>query len=178
MLTQDAPRMSEDMVVQRIISGGQTGADLGGLMAGKRLGIETGGWAPRGWRTESGPSPALGETYGLVEHESDRYEERTADNVRDSDGTILFGRLSSSGSLLTEKWCRTLRRPMWLVPWSPLVSFSDYASRDWTPEDAVRDWIRRKKVRTLNVAGNRESANRGICEAVTEFLVRTLGETG
>lgn len=41
----------------RIISGGQTGADQGALVAAKQLGIETGGWTPRGFLTEAGPCP-------------------------------------------------------------------------------------------------------------------------
>ena len=36
----------------KIISGGQTGADMGGLLAAKDLGIRTGGWMPKGWLTE------------------------------------------------------------------------------------------------------------------------------
>ena len=40
-------------MLSRIISGGQTGADEGGLMAAALLGIPTGGWMPRGFLRES-----------------------------------------------------------------------------------------------------------------------------
>jgi Circularly permutated YpsA SLOG family len=41
----------QTMLLKKIISGGQTGADQAGLRTAKRLGIETGGWMPQGWRT-------------------------------------------------------------------------------------------------------------------------------
>lgn len=36
----------------KIISGGQTGADMGGLEAAREYGFPTGGYAPKGWMTE------------------------------------------------------------------------------------------------------------------------------
>jgi hypothetical protein len=53
-------------MIERVISGGQTGADQGGLRAAQACGIPTGGWAPRGWLTEAGPAPWLAD-WGLVE---------------------------------------------------------------------------------------------------------------
>jgi len=40
------------MILHKIISGGQTGADRAGLVVGKSLGLEIGGTAPKGWKTE------------------------------------------------------------------------------------------------------------------------------
>ena len=42
----------------RIVSGGQTGVDRGALQAAMALGLDWGGWAPKGWRAENGPIPA------------------------------------------------------------------------------------------------------------------------
>jgi Circularly permutated YpsA SLOG family len=44
----------------KIISGGQTGADQAGWRAAKACGLETGGWMPKGWKTELGCSPFFG----------------------------------------------------------------------------------------------------------------------
>ena len=74
---------------RKVISGGQTGADQAGLVVARRFGIPTAGWMPRGWKTSAEPNPHLGREYGLREHTGD-YAERTAANVRDSDGTIRF----------------------------------------------------------------------------------------
>jgi len=54
----------------RIISGGQTGADLGGLVGARRIGIETGGTAPRGYKTEKGSQVDALKAFGLIEHTS------------------------------------------------------------------------------------------------------------
>lgn len=44
-------------IVEKIISGGQTGADRGGLDAAIALGIPHGGWCPKGRRAEDGKVP-------------------------------------------------------------------------------------------------------------------------
>ena len=63
----------------KIISGGQTGADTGGLIAAQKAGIRTGGCAPKGFITEDGSNPELGSVYGLYESNSDQYP--TAGNI-------------------------------------------------------------------------------------------------
>ena len=57
-------------MITRIISGGQTGADRGGLDAGRDLGLEIGGFCPAGRRAEDGRVP---EIYPLVELPSAAY---------------------------------------------------------------------------------------------------------
>jgi len=71
-----------------IISGGQTGADQGGLLAAQDLGIPTGG-LPQGWLTENGPQEALLRSFGLVECTESGYSARTHKNVLHADGTLL-----------------------------------------------------------------------------------------
>ena len=44
-------------MIDRVISGGQTGADQAGWRAAKASGIPTGGWMPKGFLTEDGPRP-------------------------------------------------------------------------------------------------------------------------
>ena len=52
-------------MVERVTSGGQTGADQAGLAVAKRLGIPTGGCMRNGWLTEDGPFPDVAAAYGL-----------------------------------------------------------------------------------------------------------------
>jgi len=66
------------VVIEKIISGGQTGADQGALDTAIRLGIEHGGWIPKGRKTEAGP---LADKYHLKEMPSDEYQARTEKNV-------------------------------------------------------------------------------------------------
>ena len=46
-------------MIKKIISGGQSGADLAGLKAAIKLGIETGGFIPKNYRTENGSDYTL-----------------------------------------------------------------------------------------------------------------------
>ena len=55
-LSSSAPAAAAPL---RVISGGETGADQGGMEAAIDLGLPTGGTAPPNFRTESGPNMAL-----------------------------------------------------------------------------------------------------------------------
>src|SRR2546422_5370938 len=79
------------LLLRKIISGGQTGADMGALVSARELRIESGGVAPKGWLTEIGPQEALLRSFGLLECEEDGYPARTRRNVIDSDGTLVIG---------------------------------------------------------------------------------------
>lgn len=75
------------MKISKIVSGGQTGADRGGLDAAIELGIPHGGWCPKGRKSEDGVIP---EKYLLKEMSSADYLKRTEQNVVDSDATVIF----------------------------------------------------------------------------------------
>lgn len=76
--------------ISKVISGGQTGADRGALMGAKASGIETGGWALPGFRTENGPDPSLGTEFGLREHDVDSHSSRDQANVDECDLLVAF----------------------------------------------------------------------------------------
>lgn len=145
------------MTVKKIISGGQTGADIGGLKAAKELGIETGGTAPRDYMTEDGPSPELKE-YSLTEWGT--YAVRTRMNVMNSDGTVIFGDITSPGSKVTIRNCYHLGKPYIHNP--GVLAFFKFLTHF--------------NIETLNVAGNRESSSPGIEEKVKNYLVTSLKE--
>jgi hypothetical protein len=79
------------LAIERVIGGGQTGADQAGWRAAHAAGIATGGSMPRGFLTEQGPRPEFAEMFGAVELDSPDYPPRTRANVCDSDGTLVFG---------------------------------------------------------------------------------------
>lgn len=94
-----------------IISGGQTGADQAGLKAAKDVGFKTGGWAPKDWKTTEGTQKSLLKSYNLKEH-TGGYRERTIQNVKDSDITIIISRIwKSPGTILTINACNRARKP-------------------------------------------------------------------
>lgn len=147
--------------LMKVISGGQTGADQAGLRAAKALGYMTGGWVPRGWRTDDGPAPWLGTEYGCCTDESNSYRPRTRRNVYHSTGTILFGHAASPGSALTCAFCQQYGKPLALA--------------DGWDATAIRAWVIRHQIETLNVAGNRERTNQGIGARVEAILRDALG---
>ena len=55
-------------MIKKIVSGCQTGADLGGLEAALECGISTGGTVTKGCRTEDGEKPELISKFNLFEH--------------------------------------------------------------------------------------------------------------
>lgn len=154
----------------KIISGGQTGSDQGGLAAAVFVGLPTGGWAPAGFRTEAGLCPWLAE-YGLQETAQSTYPPRTKLNVEQSHATLLFGSQKSPGSLLTRDLAQEAGRPLLSVPWS---------SGDETPDSGILvRWLREmekvgRPVRVLNIAGPRESGCPGAADATFLFVVRAL----
>lgn len=146
----------------RVISGGQSGSDQGGLRAAKAAGIPTGGAMPLGFLTEDGPAPHLKEEFGLVELETTDYPSRTRWNVECADACIWFGNPHSPGGKLTLRSCQESAIRAFVV-----ISKS-------TPKDVVT-WLRDyvfpgSDSVTLMVAGNRESSSLGIGEKTETFL--------
>ena len=99
------------MTITKIISGGQTGADRGGLDAAIVYGVPHGGWCPKGRISEDGTMPLK---YDLKEMTNKNYLKRTEANVVDSDATVIFtqGKLSR-GSKRTVYFCQEHGKP-WL----------------------------------------------------------------
>jgi hypothetical protein len=154
--------------VRKIVSGGQTGADRGGLDAALRAGVEHGGWCPRGRKAEDGAIP---ERYRLTESTSDEYVVRTEANVVDSDVTLVFsyGELTG-GSLYTAEMCQVHARPCLHV------------DLETSLPDAVRQVERflakqasHRGPLVVNIAGSRGSLAPGISEAVEQIVLEALG---
>lgn len=136
-----------------VISGGQTGADQGGLMAAWDKGFLTGGRCPSEYRTNLGPNPIL-EVLGLVCTEARNYQVRTHENVELSDGTIIFGyNLTSPGSAQTRAECIKLGKPVFMFEFPMTASDVKLIA---LMEDAV-EFIVKHHIEVLNVAGNRDT---------------------
>jgi hypothetical protein len=149
----------------RIVSGGQTGVDRAALDAARRLRIPAGGWCPRGRLAEDGPIPRR---YRLVQTPSADYAQRTAWNVRDSDGTLVLNRGAlEGGTLLTVRLARErYAKPVHLVRLERGLDVRRF-----------RAWLARRRIRTLNVAGPRESKRPGIYAQAKRALLRLLARS-
>ena len=131
----------------KIISGGQTGVDRAALDVALKNGIDCGGRCPAGRLDEFGKIP---DRYPLRELEGGGFTERTLQNVKDSDGTVIIysGKLSG-GTEQTVHFCLEQQRLHQLLD----------ASKIPTEEAArlIADFVRNHKIDILNVAGPRES---------------------
>jgi len=148
------------MLPNKIISGGQTGADQAALDVAIKLGIPHGGWIPKGRITEAGFLPAK---YQLQEMPTTSYSLRTEQNVIDSDGTLIIshGKLTG-GSALTRKFAEKHERPYLHINLKT-VSCLEAALK-------IATWILKNKIGILNVAGPRASKDPMIYDAVSDVL--------
>jgi hypothetical protein len=151
-------------MVERIISGGQTGADRGALDAAIDLGIPHGGFCPKGRRAEDGTIP---EHYNLEETESPDDADRTRKNVETADATVVFARgRPNGGSALTVRLAEGAHKPVLALDRNAQSSFGACLMLD--------EFLARFKPRVLNVAGTRESKAPGLALDVREIMRRVL----
>ena len=147
-------------MIQKIISGGQTGADRAALDFAISRGIPHGGWCPKGRLAVDGP---LDPKYQLTETSSSGYSQRTKLNVRDSDGTLVFNAgVLGGGTLLTVRIAERLSKPCLVVQVDELVP-SEVTTR-------IQAWLAEHSIQVLNVAGPREEKRPGIYEATQAAL--------
>jgi hypothetical protein len=151
-------------ILEKIISGGQTGADQGALDAAIDCNLPHGGSIPAGRLTEAGPLP---ERYQLVELSTDSYPARTAQNVKDADATLIISRGTlSGGSALTRDLAVRYGRPWMHVDLQQQDEVSAIA--------AVSGWLKNRQVKTLNVAGPRASSDPRIYQATYRLVAGLL----
>ena len=161
-------------MLEKVVSGGQTGADIAGLIAAKATGIETGGWAPRGWKIENGKNPQL-ERLGLKQTRSGGYEDRTKRNVKDSDGTLIISaNMSSPGTVMTIDEALELDKPLFRTVY--LEEEKDDQENMEAVAHRIAEWVRVKDLKVLNVAGNRESKAPGLQVWASQVLMKAFRE--
>jgi hypothetical protein len=131
----------------KIISGGQTGVDRAALDVALKRGIECGGWCPAGRLDEFGRIP---DRYPVQELKAGGFTERTLQNVKDSDGTlVIYPHKVAGGTEQTVRFCVELKRPHQLID-GLKISTEDAAK-------LIADFVRKNKIGILNVAGPRQS---------------------
>ncbi len=144
-------------MIDKIISGGQTGVDRAALDTALINNIPHGGWCPAGRRAEDGP---IDTKYALDETAASDYAIRTEWNVRDSDGTLILnpGR-PEGGTALTIKAAKSHHKPCLIIDLDKSIDI-----------DGIVHWLYKHRIRILNIAGPRESKHVGIHNRATEVL--------
>ncbi len=136
------------MILAKVISGGQAGAEQGGLRAAKARGVPTGARVPRGWKTEAAS--------------------RTKRNVSVAHGVLWFGNPHSPGGRLT----------MWAAVKANVDTFVVLAQStpqdvtDWIVGHLLPGNEEAGVV--LMVASNRESCSPGIGATAERFVGEVL----
>lgn len=155
-------------MIEKLISGGQTGADIAALDVALKYGFPHGGWCPRGRRSLDGPIPSR---YQLTETPKESYLQRTEWNVRDSDATVVFtfAPEPTGGSLRTIGFARKHAKPC--------LHVSRERSGHQDQPSFLRSFVAQHRIRILNVAGSRESKDPGIHAWVLKFMEDAFFET-
>jgi len=146
--------------VEKIISGGQTGADRAALDFAIGNQIPYGGWLPKGRKTEDGTLPLK---YHLQEMPTADYSKRTEQNVLDSDGTAIVSHgVLKMGSALTREFAAQHHRP-WIHLDMRELSLQEAAEK-------LRAWLAENKIKTLNIAGPRAGNDPTIYDTTLRVL--------
>lgn len=156
-------------MIERIVSGGQTGVDQAALSIAKAFDIPFGGWCPKGGLDENGVC-VLDAYPSLTETTTSDPDERTKLNIRDSDGTLIIvpciplPERIQDGTRLTITDAERQGKPHIII---------SLAEKD-AAVSQIHEWISRENIQVLNVAGPRESNSPGIylnaCELFQELL--------
>jgi hypothetical protein len=147
--------------VRKVVSGGQTGVDRAALDVALTLGLERGGWCPKGRLAEDGRIP---DAYPLQETPTADYAERTELNVRDSDGTLILTiGPPLGGTAYTIQCAQQLQKPYIVIDLSQNPAVEE-----------VKRWLTEQHIATLNVAGPRQSQQPQGYELAHRFLSALL----
>jgi len=170
MVNPDSSVSPASKPLQKIVSGGQTGADLAALDAAMECAFPYGGWIPKGRKNEDGDSNGIPSRYQhLREMASSDYEDRTEQNVVDSDGTaILFHEDLTGGTLKTAEFAAQHSKP--------ILSINLDQHSEQCALEKLRDFVNSKEIATLNVAGPRRSEDRLIYEKTHRIIHALLAE--
>ncbi len=151
-------------MLEKIISGGQTGADRAALDVAIKFNIPHGGWIPRGRRAEDGPLPMK---YLLSETRTRDYRERTRQNILDAHGTVIISRGElSGGSLFTLETAALIDKPCCALDLMRMEEFEAAMT--------LQSFIDDHKIRVLNVAGPRQTLLSDMYSDVKTVLEVTL----
>ena len=141
----ESPVAGSNTRLERIVCGGQTGADRAALDFAIEHNIPHGGWCPKGRLAEDGPLP---DCYKLQETSTNDNRQRTEANVRDSDGTVLItvATTLSGGSLETFFLAKKHKKP--------ILHLAQEQPDGGSPGEKLRRFIADNGIKALNVAGH------------------------
>lgn len=149
------------MVIKKIISGGQTGADQAALDFAIEQEIPHGGWITKGKKTERG---ALPEKYRLQEMPGSIYPWNSCRmNVLESDGTLILSHGELNGGPALARDLAEGNGQSWIHVDLEKTNTLEAAR-------VVDSWIGLHGIKVLNVVGPRASRDPKIYRSTTDVL--------
>ena len=147
-------------MIEKIISGGQTGAGRAALDAAMKLGIAHGGWVLPGRMTEDGPLP---EKYVLNEMPDRNISERTKKNIKEAGGTLILSHDKFREQFdFIKKISERFSKPLLHIDLHSTIAFNA-ATR-------INDWIVDNGISVLNVMGPRDEQDPKIYQATLDII--------
>lgn len=147
-------------MIRKIVSSGRTGVELAGLDVAVKLGLDHGGWAPRGMRNEHGSLPAR---YGLNEVVAMGFKHAMEQNIMNSDGTLLITR--GSRSVETRYAVETALRCQRQLLHVDLSQHSAFEAASLTAS-----WVSLQNIRVVFVTGPSARHDANIYDQVKKIL--------
>lgn len=160
--------MPMNLYLQKIINGGEDGAEQGALGAAFLMNCPTGGCSPKGYKTSKGLKPDL-KFLNLLENHSDSLKAALDENIKDSNGTLIFVRnpedLNDRYNFIMEQ-CNQYHKPFMQVP----------LNRFLRPE-ALVSFIKKHKIKVLHVTGNiEEDKSKKMFSGTKDLIERFIKE--
>lgn len=152
-------------MIEKIVSGGQTGVDQAALAMASEAGLTIGGWCPKGGLDANGV--CVLNTYPTLKQASTPDpNERTMLNIDDSDGTLIIvpryplPESIVDGTRLTIDYAVQQKKPYLII------SLSDKTKA----VETILYWIDQNNIRVLNIGGPRESSSPGIHQEACDLF--------
>ena len=147
-------------MLKKIISGGQSGAEIAALDVAINFSIHYSGWVPKGRIAEDGP---ISNKYQLNEMPVTSYSKKTEQNVLHADSSIIISHDPLSGSCSFTKKVAMKHGLPWIHVDLSGVSIFQAAL-------FILKWIEKNNIKILNVTGPKASQDHNIYEDVTNVL--------
>lgn len=144
----------------RTLTGTGLDASASAFSLAQSVGLKTGG------STVKKVDPSILAKFALIEHRSRALQCSTEENVRSSDGTLIFATASDPSVKLATIYCKRFDRPCNLIQ-LPLIT-----DRHFIVEVIVQ-WMQRNDVRNLNVIGGQRRADY-LSREVSEIFAQVL----
>lgn len=149
----------------KIISGGETGADIGALVGASKAGVPTGGTASRDYMTEKGSqAPVLKASFGLIPHPSHLEADRVFENIKKADVTAIFtAAINCSEVDQVVKVCEKLNKKHIVID-----AFAPTAA------ETFHSFVLETKPDCLNITGDKESKSAGIAITTSRIICSVM----